>query len=101
MTRGARMRGATRLNLARTHSQQMTLVFKHTPQLPSHRGIVPPIAPPPANATAPPFAFQRGQIFSTNQAPAMEPTAPVHQLRTQSRHSPIPPSSHLPLAFQP
>src|SRR5258708_12755182 len=64
---GAGVRGATRLDLAGSDAKQMAFVLEHAPQLASHGGVVPPIAPAPANAPAPALGFERGQVFATNQ----------------------------------
>ncbi len=66
-TMGAGVRGATRLDLAGSDAKQMALVLEHAPQLAAHRRVVPPIAPAPANAPTPALAFERGQVFATNQ----------------------------------
>src|SRR5712691_2247062 len=57
-TLGAGVRGATRLDLAGSDAKQMAFVLEHAPQLASHGGVVPPIAPPPANAPAPALGFE-------------------------------------------
>src|SRR5260221_3781711 len=66
-TMGAGVRGATRLDLTGSDAKQMAFVLEHPPQLASHGGGVPPIAPAPANAPAPALAFERAQAFATNQ----------------------------------
>src|SRR5260370_22423622 len=58
------------------------------------------MAPPPATATAPPFAFQRGQIFSTNQATIMEQSEQDQQVGSQVRQFAIAPFILLPTAFE-
>ena len=66
------MRGAFRFDLAGANAQQMAFVSEHAPELSSHRGIVAPVAKPPAHATPSPFGFQCGEIFSADQSAIVE-----------------------------
>jgi hypothetical protein len=71
-TMGAGVRGAARLDLTRTDAKEMTLVLQDTPELTSYGGIVAPIPPPPAHATAWPFRFEGGEVFSTDEPTVVE-----------------------------
>src|SRR5260221_2226887 len=82
-TMGAGVRGATRLDLARSDAKQMALVLEHAPQLAAHRRVVPPIAPPPTNPLAPALGFERGQVFATNQPAVVEQCQQDQQVGSQ------------------
>ena len=56
-----------RLDLTRSHAEEMAFILEHAPELASHRRIVAPVPKAPPHATAPPFGFERGQIFSTDE----------------------------------
>ncbi len=80
---GTGVRGAARLHLARSDPQKIALVLEHAPQLPSHGGIVPPIAPPPANTSATSFRFERREVFPTDESAIMEQSEQDQQVGSQ------------------
>jgi hypothetical protein len=60
MTMGAGMCCPARLDLTRSHAQEMAFILEHPPELASHRRIVAPVPKAPPHASTAPFGFERG-----------------------------------------
>src|SRR5258708_33909939 len=60
---------------------------------------VPPVSPPSANATAAPFAYERRQVFSTNESTVVEEGQQDQQVRGQVCEFAVPSFILLPTLF--
>src|SRR5215469_15730301 len=61
------MRGMAGLLPLEANSRQETFVAQHSPQFPTHLGVVPPIAPAPLGSSPTPGGFHRLEGFARDQ----------------------------------
>src|SRR5260221_1098895 len=87
---GAGVRRPARFDLTRSDAKEMTFILEHAPQLTADGRRVPPVPPPPTHATAAPFGFERGQVFSTDQSAVVQQRQQDQQVRGQVRQFAVP-----------